>query len=71
MFLFTFFLMKLKLKFTDMLNHSFQPNCFLHWRFRDRMLEVLINAGQGVKEGEEVLYDICISFMYAISINNR
>lgn len=38
----------------DMLNHSFQPNCFLHWRFKDRMLEVMINAGQQIKKGDEV-----------------
>ena len=38
----------------DMLNHSFQPNCFFHWRFKDRMLEVLINAGQQIKKGDEV-----------------
>ncbi|KAH6833661.1 plastid transcriptionally active 14, partial [Perilla frutescens var. hirtella] len=36
-----------------MLNHSFEPNCFFHWRFKDRMLEVMINAGQGVKKGDE------------------
>lgn len=41
-----------------MLNHSFQPNCFFHWRFRDRMLEVMINAGQQIKKGEEVLFYI-------------
>ncbi|XP_008812568.3 protein PLASTID TRANSCRIPTIONALLY ACTIVE 14 [Phoenix dactylifera] len=40
--------------YADMLNHSFQPNCFLHWRFRDRMLEVMINAGQRVKKGDEM-----------------
>ncbi|KAG1326377.1 putative protein PLASTID TRANSCRIPTIONALLY ACTIVE 14 [Cocos nucifera] len=40
--------------YADMLNHSFQPNCFLHWRFRDRMLEVMINAGQHVKKGDEM-----------------
>ncbi|RZS08295.1 hypothetical protein BHM03_00039243, partial [Ensete ventricosum] len=40
--------------YADMLNHSFQPNCFLHWRFKDRMLEVMINAGQRIKKGEEV-----------------
>lgn len=39
----------------DMLNHSFQPNCFLHWRFKDRMVEVMINAGQRIKKGDEVL----------------
>ncbi|KAG6474181.1 hypothetical protein ZIOFF_068105 [Zingiber officinale] len=39
----------------DMLNHSFRPNCFLHWRYKDRMLEVLINAGQRIKKGEEVM----------------
>ncbi|CAI9091074.1 OLC1v1025995C1 [Oldenlandia corymbosa var. corymbosa] len=40
--------------YADMLNHSFQPNCFFHWRFKDRMLEVMINAGQAVKKGEEM-----------------
>ena len=39
----------------DMLNHSFQPNCFLHWRFKDRMVEVMINAGQRIKKGDKVL----------------
>lgn len=40
--------------YADMLNHSFQPNCFLHWRFKDRMLEVMINAGQPIRKGEEM-----------------
>ncbi|KAH6764796.1 plastid transcriptionally active 14 [Perilla frutescens var. hirtella] len=40
--------------YADMLNHSFEPNCFFHWRFKDRMLEVMINAGQGVKKGDEM-----------------
>ncbi|KAJ6822175.1 protein PLASTID TRANSCRIPTIONALLY ACTIVE 14 isoform X1 [Iris pallida] len=40
--------------YADMLNHSFQPNCFLHWRFKDRMLEVMINAGQRVNKGDEM-----------------
>lgn len=40
--------------FADMLNHSFQPNCFFHWRFKDRMLEVMINAGQQIRKGDEV-----------------
>ncbi|GER41027.1 plastid transcriptionally active 14 [Striga asiatica] len=40
--------------YADMLNHSFQPNCFFHWRFRDRMLEVMINAGQRIKKGDEM-----------------
>ncbi|KMZ71776.1 hypothetical protein ZOSMA_175G00170 [Zostera marina] len=40
--------------YADMLNHSFQPNCFIHWRFKDRMLEVLINAGQKIKKGDEM-----------------
>lgn len=40
--------------YADMLNHSFQPNCFYHWRFRDRMLEVMINAGQKIRKGEEM-----------------
>ncbi|KDO77211.1 hypothetical protein CISIN_1g011639mg [Citrus sinensis] len=40
--------------YADMLNHSFQPNCFFHWRFKDRMLEVMVNAGQHVRRGEEM-----------------
>ncbi|XP_057812006.1 protein PLASTID TRANSCRIPTIONALLY ACTIVE 14 [Salvia miltiorrhiza] len=40
--------------YADMLNHSFKPNCFFHWRFKDRMLEVMINAGQRVKRGDEM-----------------
>ncbi|KDP43135.1 hypothetical protein JCGZ_26668 [Jatropha curcas] len=40
--------------YADMLNHSFEPNCFFHWRFKDRMLEVMINAGQQIKKGEEM-----------------
>ncbi|XVE63610.1 hypothetical protein DITRI_Ditri07aG0033300 [Diplodiscus trichospermus] len=40
--------------YADMLNHSFQPNCFLHWRFKDRMVEVMINAGRRIKKGEEL-----------------
>ncbi|XP_010537049.1 PREDICTED: protein PLASTID TRANSCRIPTIONALLY ACTIVE 14 isoform X2 [Tarenaya hassleriana] len=43
--------------YADMLNHSFQPNCFLHWRAKDRMLEVMTNAGQGIKKGEEMTID--------------
>ncbi|KAG9439026.1 hypothetical protein H6P81_019191 [Aristolochia fimbriata] len=40
--------------YADMLNHSFQPNCFLHWRFKDRMLEVMINAGQRIRKGDQM-----------------
>ncbi|XP_056159805.1 protein PLASTID TRANSCRIPTIONALLY ACTIVE 14 isoform X2 [Syzygium oleosum] len=40
--------------YADMLNHSFEPNCFLHWRFKDRMLEVMINAGQRIRKGDEM-----------------
>ncbi|KAJ8765852.1 hypothetical protein K2173_020368 [Erythroxylum novogranatense] len=40
--------------YADMLNHSFEPNCFFHWRFKDRMLEVMINAGEHIKKGEEL-----------------
>ncbi|CAJ2637638.1 unnamed protein product [Trifolium pratense] len=43
--------------YADMLNHSFEPNCFFHWRFKDRMLEVLINAGQRIKKGDEMTID--------------
>ncbi|PQP97582.1 protein PLASTID TRANSCRIPTIONALLY ACTIVE 14 isoform X6 [Prunus yedoensis var. nudiflora] len=39
--------------YADMLNHSFEPNCFFHWRFKDRMLEVMINAGKRIKKGDE------------------
>jgi uncharacterized membrane protein len=76
MFLFIYFLMKLELKFTDMLNHSFQPNCLLHWRFRDHMLEVLINAGQSIKEKRYCMIYTCVfvyfihACMHAISTNN-
>ncbi|KAK9267113.1 hypothetical protein L1049_009532 [Liquidambar formosana] len=42
----------LLIPYADMLNHSFQPNCFFHWRFKDRMLEVMINAGQQIKKGD-------------------
>ncbi|CAM8920902.1 unnamed protein product [Rhodiola kirilowii] len=37
-----------------MMNHSFQPNCFFHWRHKDRMFEVMINAGQQIKKGDEM-----------------
>ncbi|CAI9292910.1 unnamed protein product [Lactuca saligna] len=40
--------------YADMLNHSCKPNCFFHWRFRDRMFEVMTNAGQRIKKGEEM-----------------
>ncbi|KAK9115645.1 hypothetical protein Sjap_014592 [Stephania japonica] len=40
--------------YADMLNHSFKPNCFLHWRHKDRMLEVMVNAGQLISKGEEM-----------------
>ncbi|XP_017230629.1 protein PLASTID TRANSCRIPTIONALLY ACTIVE 14 isoform X1 [Daucus carota subsp. sativus] len=40
--------------YADMLNHSFHPNCFFHWRFKDRMLEVMINAGQRIRKGDEM-----------------
>ncbi|KAK2423712.1 plastid transcriptionally active [Trifolium repens] len=43
--------------YADMLNHSFEPNCFFHWRFKDRMLEVLINAGQQIRKGDEMTVD--------------
>ncbi|KAM3005648.1 hypothetical protein FF2_035755 [Malus domestica] len=42
------------LHFADMLNHSFEPNCFFHWRFKDRMLGVMINAGKWIKKGDEM-----------------
>ncbi|KAM1266352.1 hypothetical protein ACFX2J_035929 [Malus domestica] len=40
--------------YADMFNHSFEPNCFFHWRFKDRMLEVMINAGKQIKKGDEM-----------------
>ncbi|XP_059076934.1 protein PLASTID TRANSCRIPTIONALLY ACTIVE 14 isoform X4 [Cryptomeria japonica] len=40
--------------YADMINHSFQPKCSFRWRKKDRMLEVLINAGQSIKAGEEM-----------------
>ncbi|KAF5196350.1 plastid transcriptionally active [Thalictrum thalictroides] len=40
--------------YADMLNHSSQPNCFFHWRFKDRMLEVMVNAGQRIRKGDEM-----------------
>ncbi|KAL7089773.1 hypothetical protein ACP275_13G203300 [Erythranthe tilingii] len=43
--------------YADMLNHSFEPNCFFHWRFKDRMLEVMINAGKKIKKGDEMTVD--------------
>ncbi|XP_004487894.1 protein PLASTID TRANSCRIPTIONALLY ACTIVE 14 isoform X2 [Cicer arietinum] len=43
--------------YADMLNHSFEPNCFFHWRFKDRMLEVLINAGQHIRKGDAMTVD--------------
>jgi len=42
-----------------MLNHSPNANCFLHWRFKDRMLEVMIKAGHAIKKGDEVLFRMC------------
>lgn len=43
--------------YADMLNHSPNANCFLHWRFKDRMLEVMIKAGQAIKKGDEMTID--------------
>ncbi|BBN16965.1 hypothetical protein MPTK1_7g10810 [Marchantia polymorpha subsp. ruderalis] len=40
--------------YADMLNHSFQPTCSMRWRRRDRMLEVVMNAGQTIKQGDEM-----------------
>lgn len=45
--------------YADMINHSFQPTCSFRWRKKDRMLEVLIDAGQSIKVGDE----ITISYM--------
>ncbi|KAL5202009.1 hypothetical protein ABZP36_012961 [Zizania latifolia] len=43
--------------YADMLNHSHDANCFLHWRFKDRMLEVMIKAGHAIKKGDEMTID--------------
>ncbi|KAM3413197.1 hypothetical protein ACQJBY_004397 [Aegilops geniculata] len=43
--------------YADMLNHSPDANCFLHWRFKDRMLEVMIKAGHAIKKGDEMTID--------------
>lgn len=43
--------------YADMLSHSPDANCFLHWRFKDRMLEVMIKAGRAVKKGNEMTID--------------
>ncbi|PAN17849.1 hypothetical protein PAHAL_3G159300 [Panicum hallii] len=43
--------------YADMLNHSPNANCFLHWRFKDRMLEVMIKAGHAIKKGDEMTID--------------
>ncbi|KAL6848754.1 hypothetical protein ACP4OV_021337 [Aristida adscensionis] len=43
--------------YADMLNHSPDANCFLHWRTKDRMLEVMIKAGHAVKKGDEMTID--------------
>ncbi|XP_024993226.1 protein PLASTID TRANSCRIPTIONALLY ACTIVE 14 isoform X1 [Cynara cardunculus var. scolymus] len=40
--------------YADMLSHSSQPNCFFHWRFKDRMFVVMTIAGRRVKKGEEM-----------------
>ncbi|VAH11455.1 unnamed protein product [Triticum turgidum subsp. durum] len=43
--------------YADMLNHSPDANCFLHWRFKDRMLEVMIKTGHAIKKGDEMTID--------------
>jgi hypothetical protein len=55
-------LMNLLIFLPDMLNHSFQPNCFFHWHFKDRMLEVMINAGQRIKKGDPVMLFMLIKY---------
>lgn len=55
--------------YADMMNHSFNPNCSYHWRKKDQMLEVVINAGQSIKAGDEMTFsymkkmpnDICMA----------
>ncbi|CAL4909798.1 unnamed protein product [Urochloa decumbens] len=51
--------------YADMLNHSPNANCFLHWRFKDRMLEVMIKAGHAIKKGDEMTID------YMSGVNSR
>ncbi|TYI79299.1 hypothetical protein E1A91_D05G013100v1 [Gossypium mustelinum] len=55
--------------YADMLNHSFQPNCFLHWRFKDRMVEVMINAGQRIRKGEEQNQMLMQRYGFSSSVN--
>ncbi|XP_024517520.1 protein PLASTID TRANSCRIPTIONALLY ACTIVE 14 isoform X3 [Selaginella moellendorffii] len=43
--------------YADMLNHSFQPTCSLRWRACDRVLEVVVKAGQTIREGDEMTLD--------------
>ncbi|CAM6046885.1 unnamed protein product [Sphagnum compactum] len=43
--------------YADMINHSFEPTCSYRWRKRDRMLEVVINAGQTIQEGDEMTFN--------------
>eukprot|EP01018_Ginkgo_biloba_P020126 Gb_07348 [translate_table: standard] len=42
--------------YADMMNHSFEPNCSYRWRAKDRMLEVVINAGQSIRAGDEMTF---------------
>lgn len=42
--------------YADMFNHSVQPTCSYRFRKKDRMLEVIINAGQEIKQGDEVYF---------------
>lgn len=55
--------------YADMMNHSFNPNCSFRWRKKDQMLEVVINAGQSIKAGDEMTFsymekmrnDVCMA----------
>ncbi|CAM6094608.1 unnamed protein product [Calypogeia fissa] len=40
--------------YADMLNHSYHATCSYRWRKRDRMLEVVMNPGQTVRQGDEM-----------------
>lgn len=38
--------------YADMFNHSFQPNCFFHRRYKNRMLEVMKNPETRIERGK-------------------
>ncbi|KAG0599323.1 hypothetical protein M758_12G143300 [Ceratodon purpureus] len=43
--------------YADMFNHSVEPTCSCRFRKKDRMLEVVINSGQEIKEGQEMTFN--------------